>query len=271
MPIINGVGISEYTKIKQEHFERLLRANIAIAEACIKKHSSVWAKKDYVYIDLNAGPGIYLNEDTNQFTKGSPLIFMDIAKRHPTVKFKGYFIENRECAFESLENNLKKIPQNCQIELFCEDHALVLPALYGKFPYGTFGLIYSDDNGNVPPFDLLYEWTKHPKINTHIDILINIAATTIKRTRMSPICSNKEYLTNLLNKLEKKEWRIREPEGKHQWSFLLGCNWFQYPEDVRMNFFDTKSARGSEILERLNYTAKELNNEDCTDQVRETI
>lgn len=62
-----------------------------------------------------------------------------------------------------------------------------------------------------------------------------------------------------MERIGKKAWLIREPFGKHQWSFILGVNWEEFPEFKKIGFHKTSSTQGQNILNRINYTAKELN------------
>ena len=55
----------------------------------------------------------------------------------------------------------------------------------------------------------------------------------------------------------KKQWLIREPIGKHQWTFMLGTNWKKFPEWKKEGFYRIDTEEGQRVFRRLNWTAGE--------------
>jgi hypothetical protein len=123
-----------------------------------------------------------------------------------------------------------------------------------RHPKSHYGLIYSDENGALPPFALLGDYARHLP---HLDILIHVAATPIKRQRLSPNHPLSERLDELMATIAKEQWIVRQPYGHHQWSFLIGTNWDAFPRFKRQGFWPVSSPEGARILRILSWTTQE--------------
>ena len=134
------------------------------------------------------------------------------------------------------------------------DHTDTLPTFF-NLPRRRkkYGLLYADPSGVAPPFNLLAAFASHYK---RIDLLIYLSATNLKRKRAAQNGSTPTLIDELSN-IDKDQWIIREPHGQHQWSFLLGSNWLNYPTYESEGFHRVSSATGQCILHRLNYTENE--------------
>ena len=91
-----------------------------------------------------------------------------------------------------------------------------------------------------------------------MDFMMTYAATSHKRQIKAKACSATERLPGLLSKIKKKFWLIREPTGKHQWTFLIGTNWADFPRWNKKGFYGITTKRGQEIYRTIWMTKSEL-------------
>lgn len=242
MPVINDIGISEYTKQKEAGLERILSMHLRISSAIIAKG---WAHPKYHWFDINAGSG------ENPDCAGSPVVFLTTAKRQG-INYSAVFIEQNE-------DNVKKLADCIQGDPGCTvlqgDNTSLLPItcgqMNGKRP--RFGMIYTDPNG-IPPFDMLSGVSHFPQLD-RVDILIYVSGTSVKRVK----CQTGKCLLDYLASINKKFWLVRDisQTGNRQWTFLLGTNWDSFPEYRKEGFYRTESKEGKEILYILNTTEQE--------------
>jgi len=253
MPIKNGIGYSETTPLKQHHFRENIRVHLRIVRGIMQKYPA-WGDGVYHYFDLNAGSGLV------DGVSGSPLIFIEESMHYPTLNVHAVLIEINKSNAESLARNLALYhATNCKIDVRCGDHADVLPEFFTSKRTKSFGLVYTDPTGSIPPFDLLAEMASVPCYEK-TDFLISCSATTIKRVRGCSKCPSDKYLTDYLNTIDKKYWNVREPLGRHQWTLLIGSNWNAYPSFKNLGFYSADSLEGRKVLSKLNFTEKELTN-----------
>lgn len=250
---INKVGISRYTRIKQEHFKTILTTHARIFQYIKRKYE--WVRPHYLYIDMNAGPGSYEDEKGDEI-KGSPLIFLDVADKL-NLSFKAKFIENNKENLEDLHITIAEIwcsmgePDSWDddtINYIKKNHNKVIGELCTHSRPKQYGLIYNDPSGELPSFDALRLFADCYK---RADILINCPATTLKR---SP---KKISILDYLKGINKKYWLIRELYFEHQWTFLIGTNWIDFPEFEKIGLYRKDSKEGQRILDKVMTTASE--------------
>jgi hypothetical protein len=250
MPIINGVGQSSVTEIKQEHFRKILSVHMLITSHVIRNwREKNWNVSPYFhYFDINAGAGFDQNG-----VKGSPQIFCEEREKRK-IYCKSLFIE------ESADNaeSLKALLPGENVE--CGDHSDVLPGSFTDEKVRRFGLLYADPNG-IFDLDVIRKFCECYCYNK-TDILINCNSTAIKRVRMSSRHEETRSLWDRLQEIDKKYWIIREPYGRHQWSFILGTNWPSFPKFEKIGFYKLESKEGREIFNKINLTKPE--NEQLT-------
>lgn len=245
MPVINGVGQSEMTPYKQTDLSDLLHQHIRTVQAIQMKYS--WPYDKYVYIDMNAGPGYYANDECY----GSPLVFLQTARElHCNVE--AYFVEQNPEIAKSLQDRLKDFTG---WKLFIGDNASVWPEIVKSVPHNAFGLLYTDPNG-VPDFDTLVAISK-VRAMKKIDFLIRYSGAATKRAGAR--WSGSKMLDHL-KQIRKSHWIVKEPmsSDKWQWSFLLGLNWGGLGAWGTRGFRHADTPIGLGIMERLNYTNEEL-------------
>jgi three-Cys-motif partner protein len=272
MPVNNDVGTSEYTEIKQQHFNKIIDIHIESTLAILRKNNKRfpgWCEKKYYYFDINAGPGMVNGEE------GSPLIFLNYAKKHKDISFHVVLIENNKTNILELSEKMQPylIYPNLVIDIRFGDHNKIIPEYFVAQKRNRFGLIYNDPSGKVPSFDLLQAMSG-TACYSKLDILINCPSATIKRVSRSPLTKSKETLIDYLNKIDKEHWLIREFYFKHQWTFLIGTNWINFPRFKKIGMYPMSSVEGKKILYDLNYTTsekKEMMNEANRDYNKTTV
>lgn len=269
MPKHHDLGYGPFTPDKSKAFHTILRMQINIARAVIRKYAR-YTPLPYTYIDLTAGPGY---SDPQHTIPGSPLIFLRLAtqeipigtsteKNMPPVPFEAHLFEKDPEFATNLQKETapyKQSPHCRTLTIHNADYtdpasgACTLWRTPQKYRYG---LIYIDPSGDIPNFETLACLAhKMPRA----EILLHIPAVTIKRRSRAYNIS--ERLTDLMGKIPKKHWLIRDTRrgDKHQWTFLMGTNADDLFRDLKNeNFYSINSKEGKQILERLNYTRQEL-------------
>jgi three-Cys-motif partner protein len=259
----NGLGASEYTRYKQEHLNHILRTHVKICSKIISR--SNWAQEAYHYFDLNAGPGTYVHD--GELIKGSPLVFLEEQKAFD-IKCHAVFFEIDDSNRTNLVQNVAKYTGKPGLSLaFHGNHEKFLPCYFPspvqKRVRKVYGLVYSDPTGSSPPFELLQRMFSRKCYST-LDVLLYFSATNHKRQLMAPACPLSNRLDAVLRSIQKKYWIVREPYGRHQWTFLIGTNWTDFPVFEGLGFHRLDSPEGKRILAKLNYTNLEMKTyENC--------
>lgn len=244
---------SEYTPIKQQALEAALTQQIDLVVTITGKWQN---PKTYLYFDLNAGPGV---TDTGHV--GSPLVFRRIANEfssiYPYFKYKARLYEIDPRMYTKLirhigaDRNFRV--ENCSHEAIGEVLKSALSKPFNQRKW-VFGAIYLDPSNAQIPWELLEQANE---VFPHIDIMINIACASYKRTIAT---EGYETLAEKLPRI-KKHWIVRRPFGKHQWSILIGTNWENYPAWQEKDFYPwNDQSVGTAIFEKLVYTSGQLRN-----------
>lgn len=248
MPIVNGVGYSDATQIKQQHFQNIVDVSLRIVSAILLRNS--WADPLYTFIDLNAGPGNINAQD------GSPQIFCSLAENYSRIKKKVTLCEINDKNADQLEHlrvDYKDFA-DYSIQVLRGDHNDTVPPLIPAAPIKTYGLIYNDPTGSLPSFDLLQMLADAYPLT---DILIHTSASNLKRQRRAEHCPVDKRIDEYVQAINKKHWIVREPYTKFQWTFLLGTNWDGFPQFKRLGFYRADELDGAAIMRRLAYTQSE--------------
>ena len=241
MPKQGSAGFSDNTPMKEEHFRMILGTHMRIVKGLLGRQR--WMVPFYVYGDLNAGPGDY--SPAYGFPLfGSPVIALTVAKAIG-LPLQAAFYEQDATTIIALRRALLnsgmwadpqrpdlffRTPEQAALIYEGDYHTNALTALEHfqehHNPKSIYGLLYSDENGNCPPFALLGDYAK---VLPRLDVLIHVAATPIKRQFYSPVHPLMKRLDELMAMVPKDYWMIREPYGRHQWTFLIGTNWHSFP------------------------------------------
>jgi len=241
---------SEHTVQKMDAFKTIMEWHIKITDATrgvyFKKH---WPfRRNYIYIDLYAGPGFYDNEDYTG--PGSPIIakrVLDSARMpHECVLF------NTDEYESDLLKHLFKDDDNVYVHNEDNCHATQYLTCYRN----QFGLAYFDPN-NVRFDGELAERIADclPKV----DLLFYFGATYDKRVRRSlknPIGEGHSLMEKMIL-LFKKSWFVYAPYGQPQYTFMLGTN-ANAKSWKRVGWYSLDTAVGQSIFNILNYTKEEI-------------
>jgi hypothetical protein len=269
MPRDGSAGYSEYTRQKQEHLWLILNTIGGVLNGIIQRHQ--WVNPYILWWDLNGGPGCYHNGSI-----GSPLLALQMARKYD-LPFEASAWEIDDESHGRLVQNLVRIGRlrlvdttNRQAILRAEDtrdaiRYTVYPSDYNvSIPKGLkdlqstaksrYGMIYSDENGRLPPFTLLRQCAE---VLEHCDIIIHVAATPIKRQFYSSMHPLSQRLSEMVKTIGKVIWIVREPHEHFQWTFLIGTNWDSFPIFKRHGFHGLWTPIGREIMRRLDYNLEE--------------
>lgn len=251
MPIEDEVGYGPCTKIKIEHFSKIVAMHLAVTQAVLNKFKSKFPQH-YCYIELTAGKGF-----SPDGYKGSTIAFLEEAEDEKfKLPYRADFIECDKKNISELEETLngEKAKQGWISEnwyFHCRKYEDVIPMLLSHKTY-EFGLVFVDPSGNLPDFDTLhYIAEKRPKM----EILIYLPSTNVKRTYQY----TDKRLTDYIDRIGKQNWLIRKPIAWDQfkWTFLLGSNANIFKNYKSIEFYRLDSNEGKDILVKLNLTRKE--------------
>lgn len=256
MPKNNNIGFSNCTPDKQDGLNKFLKLHFRIVQAVLKnsKNKTYSAFPKYVYVDTNAGDGA-----NQHYGEGSPVIFLRAAFQ-AKIPFKAYFIERESANVQSLQKIVKSFGAQSDVEIIEGDNKEILPKVVENIQIesrrkAVFGLVYKDPNGE-PNLDLLNGVSRKLE---KVDLLIRVPTRVLKRKANAPQC-DASRLFDFIHKIKKEHWLIRDTfvfDRSHDWTFLFGAN-FKTGDWKKERFYSLDSEEGQRILERLNYTKKEL-------------
>jgi hypothetical protein len=252
MPVINGIGTSKNTPIKDEHFTSILKTHLSICKVIIDKNiDKGWLNNKYLYIDLNAGSG---RVDDEGLGSGSPVIFIAQATKILNGFWKARFVEKNKLSAESLALYLNTM-FNGDYEVFVGDNKDFLRQ-YSAREYiqrrKSYGLIYCDPNNHDVPTAELSTFFDLPAYR-YLDIMIHRNCTSAKRVNASPFCQHVPTVQEITEQIPKNFWLIREPFTAHHFTFMIGTNWDSFPKFKGLGFEDSKSEAGKKLVEKLSF------------------
>jgi hypothetical protein len=237
MPVIAGVGNSDYTAEKQAIVRGIMRMHLRICQGIFTRYPH--SHNVYQYIDMNAGYG-----------DGSPSIFYDEICQLQ-LPFNALLVDTKPDQITHLHKRFAE--QGASISIIQGDHNEVVVPHCRSWKRPHLGLCYHDPNGEVS-WEALADIAAQPRC-AKLDILVNMSATAQKRIRLA--AGDRSKLDEYLNTIEKKYWLIRKPYGNWQWTFLIGTNWSDFPRWKKEDIYDLNSTQGQEIFEKLAMTTRE--------------
>ena len=246
MPVdLNGVGYGEYSPAKQADLHGLLTQHGYIAKGIFSKPYE--RDNSYVYIDANAGPGYV----PKYRLRGSPLIALDrISNALDNAQW--HFCERVPANMDQLCDRLRDNPFWTRIHAWQGSNQVLTPRILDTLGMKDVGLLYHDPTESVD-WGLLRTAAAHPKAK-RIDLLVYFSAANHKRAGIE--------IAEELRQINKEHWIIRDLQGKHQFSFLLGTNWNSYPSWKNRGFYPINEARGQYLLDVASWSTKQRHDRD---------
>lgn len=254
MPIDISAGYSESTAQKQRDFGLIAGIHVNVAKGVLRRES--WPYPRYVYIDLNAGPGVVNG------MQGSPLIFLDRACA-AGLPFEAWFLDREEAALTALIERYRggfqhRMPSTDSVVLTHRgDHAetiVPIAEFYRRISQPVYGLCYADPNGEALPLEVMQRVAQVPAFK-RLDFLAYVSATNYKRR--GAVSDDCPLLSKHLKAVGKRYIHIRTPVAAHQWTFAFLTNWPGWPALTKQGFHRIDSDEGQEILRRLDLTREQ--------------
>lgn len=244
MPIQHEIGYGEYTPQKLEHLKRFFEMHIGWTAGVVRRHP-YW-QAHYHYIDATAGCGYCPELDL----PGSPLVFLQCVDG--LIPYHADFIEREPGNCMQLMGAMPESKHE-KVKIHLGDYRDELPRLTEKVGKNNFGLLFIDHSGDMTSLMERIPTLENFSIcRPKMEILMYVPAANFKRV----LYQTGTRLEDCLQGIRKRYWLVREPMGKHQWTFLMGSN-TPPPEYRAKGFYRLDSAEGQEIFSTLNFTNKE--------------
>lgn len=243
-----GICVSPETETKQRNFRGLLRIIMTTAKSQIVKS---WPDSRFWIYDLNAARSSYPNSN-GEMVLGSSTIGVQMCKSLG-MNFHAYLCELLPDNAQELREFFE--PDGERVNVLCGDSSERLPHYLPIAGRQRFGYVYADPNDAQLPVDLLANIFRR-SVFQRTDLIINIAAASLKR-----LINHEAYgdisLSTLLRRIDKKYWLVREPHGKHQWTFIVGTNWADFPDWGKEGFYRLESTKGQETWQVVALTKRQ--------------
>ena len=248
---------SDYTKLKLDHFNSIIRMHLKITRNVAIKDSRSDGRYHYFDVTSSSGKVLLLNE---QIIDGSPLVFLKAAD-DLRVRFYANFIDLDCEKIDSLRGNIQaEFPQYNEYHLACQctDYNYVMGQFMADYNPRMYGVVYLDPYGSKPiDFEMLRLVSENiPRM----EVLISIPTRSIK---LNSHHWGNIQLGDLLKMIGKQYWLIRERYGRWGWTFLLGTNTdvFDDYKACQLYKINGNGGLGSEIFEEVNEHMKQMSDD----------
>ena len=206
-------------------------------------------RQPYLYFDLTAGPGIVDGRE------GSPLLFIREAERLARP-WRAAFFEASPRTARGLQAQVAAFDSARVVATDYNEGLEVVMQLATRSGTRPVGLAYVDPNGVIDLTGL--RRLCRERFFERIDVLIHLSATTYKRVRCCRNTHGTAYIREEMESLGKRQVQVRQPREDQQWCMALLTNWANFPRLRRWGFRAANSPEGEAILDRINFTEKEL-------------
>lgn len=242
------------TEGKLRTFRIFMHVHMGIVKKIFNRYT--YLRKEYLYFDLNAGPGKYPYNGI--LHTGSPLIALQTAD-DIGINYNAVLIDNDKKSYNLLNEYLQRCGYaNDNVYACLGDQVNVMQEIANLGRQQYYGLVYMDPPGNEPCWNLSIALSRQ-KCYKKIDFLYYLSANNLKRIQT---VRDVKKLHERIAEISKKYWLIRKPVGAFQWTFLFGCNWGEngkgsYPSLIKHGFVRLESDEGQDVLKRLSLTREE--------------
>lgn len=246
-----GICTSDETETKQRNFRGLLNIIMPTARKMIVSNGAWKPDPRFWIYDLNAARSSY-PDDSGHMITGSAVIGVEAARAFG-LNYQAFLCELNP------ENTLDlsiHFADDRHVTVLTGDNRQTLPSVLGEFGPERFGYIYADPNNANIPTDLLTNIYSR-RVYRRTDLIVNVAAASVKRI-VSGAGREDASLLSLLERVDKKYWLVRDPHGKHQWTFLVGTNWANFPEWEKEGFYRLDGDRGRHIWQTVALSKKQV-------------
>lgn len=235
-----------HTKEKQEFFAKFMEHQINVVSLIGKTSKN----NPYLFYDPFGGPGHIICKESYYDGPVSSVRVAQLMNKFD-LDYKIIVADNNPEYANDLQDLLLQYSDDITIY---NDALLCIPDYTWQF-----GMMYVDPPMTKDSFLLVEELiVKTAKVTPRIDLFLYISANNIKRFRGNSSIKFSAYLQDLINKVDKKFWVIKQNVGSAQYTFLVGTNYKKWAEWGKEDFYSVNSFEGQKIMTRLNYSQKEI-------------
>jgi three-Cys-motif partner protein len=200
--------------------------------------SSMKGKWDgLTYVDLFAGPGLCVVEDTGGELPGSPLLALDTKKPFDTV----ICVEQDDEARDALERRVRRHTRGNTVQVLAGDCNAIIGNVVTRMPRGFLSLVFIDPEG-VSGLDAdTMRALADQRMSVDLIVLFP-QGMSVNRNRWQWIGSAED--TPLDRVLDGREWRTNTTPEVVQFMVLLRELGFTFVESARRAF---KNRRGAQL------------------------
>jgi hypothetical protein len=278
MPNDDGMGLGPQSAEKFQDFEGIVDIVMKRAFGALDRFPN-W-RRPYIWIDLTAGSGYDTLVDGTQL-QGTPLHSMERLRERAQrtgIPFAAAFFERHATRAKQLRETLRtRYGQPVRGQQDFAVHATDSFGYLASFSDpqvlpGTLGAFVYDPTEQVD-LDFIADLARCPHLKRY-DLIIYVSATSIKRPRMLPgdRHTDRRTLIERLQAIDKRYCIVRKPSGPSQWSWFILTNDDKFPvwrkargRANNLDFFDTRTPEGLQVLDELNWTKAELRDRDFKD------
>jgi len=256
MTTVSLSWVSDETESKEADFAGLIDMHAKITGAILGRPRT-FRPAPYLYADLYAGPGP-LSYNGRDFLGSPPLAWN--ALRKYDVPYEALFYERDPVVAAALQNYVPPDSARAKHAVYAEDCQIGFAdwlATQRAQPW-RYGLIYADPIHDEIPHHLLNAAAAKFE---RVDLLSYFSATQYKRRRKSDAALNgftdKPFVSDHINAVNKAVALIRAPHGMWQFSFVVWTNWEDFPVWKKHGFYRVDSPEGQAVLDKLDLTSTE--------------
>lgn len=211
--------------------------------------------KGLTYVDLFAGPGICVVEDTGEELLGSPLLALDTTKPFDKI----ICVEQDAEARDALERRVQRHVRGATVEVFPGDCNAIIDKVIRKMPRGYLSLVFIDPEGVSGLDAATMRALSAPQLFVDVIVLFP-QGMSVNRNRWQWAGAVED--TPLDRVLGGRDWRMDPTPEVVQFMDLLRSLGFTFVESASRAFRNRRGAQlyylvfASKSLTAVNFWAK---------------